>query len=109
MFEVFGETGSLTVSGLGGNYGPEKLCFASRHAYGVRPEEEWFEFCGKDRSLELEWSDFLRCIAEGQEPPSSGRQGLQILQLVDAIYQSDPKSRVVQGANTDAPIAESAR
>jgi predicted dehydrogenase len=109
VFEVFGETGSLTVSGLGGNYGPEKLCFASRHAYGVRPEEEWFEFCGKDRSLELEWSDFLRCIAEGQEPPSSGRQGLQILQLVDAIYQSDPKSRVVQGANTDAPIAEPAR
>jgi predicted dehydrogenase len=109
VFEVFGETGYLTVSGLGGNYGPEKLCFASRRAYGVRPEEEWFEFPGKDRSLELEWSDFLRCIAEGQEPPSSGRQGWQTLQLVDAIYRSDPKNRAAHEANTGTLIAARAR
>lgn len=89
-FEVFGETGSLSVTGLGGNYGPERLCFASRRASGVPPHEEWFEFPEEDRSLEFEWSDFLRCVAEGKEPPSSGRESFQTLQLVEAIYRSDP-------------------
>lgn len=88
-FEVCGETGSLTVSGLGGSYGPERLCFGSRHSCGVRPEEKWFEFPEQDRSLELEWSDFLRCIANDQEPPSSGREAWRTLQLVHAIYDAD--------------------
>jgi predicted dehydrogenase len=92
-FEVFGETGYLAVSGLGGNYGPERLCFSSRRALGARPEEEWFEFPDEDHSLELEWSDFLRCVAEGREPSSSGRQAWRTLQLVQAIYDSDPNSR----------------
>jgi predicted dehydrogenase len=95
-FEVFGETGSLTVSGLGGNYGLERLCVASRRAPGVRPEDEWFEFPGEDCSLDLEWSDFLRCIAEGHAPPSDARQAWQTLRLVQAIYDSDPS----RGANT---------
>jgi predicted dehydrogenase len=92
-FEVFGETGSLAVSGLGGNYGPEQLCFSSRRASGARPEEECFKFPEEDHSLELEWVDFLRCIAEGREPSSSGRQAWRTLQLVHAIYDSDPNGR----------------
>ncbi len=105
VFEVFGEAGSLTVSGLGGNYGPQRLCFASRRAAGVRPEEEWFEFPGEDRSLELEWNDFLRCIAEEQEPASSGRQAVETLRLVEAIYESDPKRHATAGVKTSAEIA----
>ena len=92
-FEVCGETGSLTVQGLGGNYGREKLCFASRRAAGMPPVEQWFEFPEKDRSLELEWRDFLQCIARGQDPPSSAREAWQTLQLVHSIYDSDAAHR----------------
>jgi predicted dehydrogenase len=105
VFEVFGESGSLAVSGLGGNYGPERLCFAARRASGAPPEEQWFEFPGEDRSLEYEWSDFLQCIAEGQEPPSSGRQALQTLQLVEAIYKSDPNGCATRAASMATGVA----
>ncbi|HEV2523280.1 MAG TPA: Gfo/Idh/MocA family oxidoreductase [Candidatus Acidoferrales bacterium] len=88
-FEVFGETGSLTVSGLGGSYGPERLCFASRREAGSRPDEEWFEFPKEDPSLELEWADFVLCIAEGRDPSCGAAQAWQTLKLVQAIYDSD--------------------
>jgi predicted dehydrogenase len=88
-FEIFGEAGSLAVSGLGGSYGTERLCFASRRAAGVRPEEKWFEFPEEDRSLESEWADFLRCIAEGLDPSCGALQAWQTLKLVQAIYDSD--------------------
>ncbi len=88
-FEVFGETGSLSVSGLGGNYGLERLCYSSRRTSGERPAETWFEYPGEDRSLDLEWDDFLACIAEQRDPPSNARQAWQTLQLVQAIYGSD--------------------
>jgi predicted dehydrogenase len=88
-FEVFGETGSLVISGLGGSYGPERLCFASRRVAGACPEEKWFEFPEEDRSLESEWADFSRCIAEGREPSCGAMQAWQTLKLVQAIYDSD--------------------
>lgn len=88
-FEVFGETGSLTVSGLGGSYGTETLCFASCNAAGVRPQEKWFEFPEEDRSLESEWAEFLSCIAEGRDPSCGAKHAWQTLKLVQAIYDSD--------------------
>jgi predicted dehydrogenase len=87
-FDVFGEKGFLSVSGLGGNYGPERLCLGERHAVGAKPEERWFDYQGPDRSLEEEWKDFVDCIVTGRQPPSSGEESLRTLQLAETIYKA---------------------
>jgi predicted dehydrogenase len=99
-FEVFGEKGFLSVSGLGGNYGPERLCVGVRHAVGAKPEESWFDYEGPDRSLEEEWKDFLDCIVTGRQPPSSGEESLRTLQLAETIYKA-AKSTVPMVVSSD--------
>jgi predicted dehydrogenase len=98
-FEIFGEKGFLSVSGLGGHYGVERLCWGDRHTIGAKPEEHWFDYAGPDRSLEEEWTDFLDCIATGRQPASSGEESLRTLQLAEAIYQA---AQSVQGAPVPA-------
>jgi predicted dehydrogenase len=87
-FEVFGENGYLKVSGLGGSYGPERLCLGSREKPGDVPTEQWLEFPEPDNSLEREWEEFLDAVLEGREPPSNGWEACHTLRLVEAIRQS---------------------
>src|SRR5205807_2301458 len=43
-FEIFGQKGFLTVQGLGGHYGPERLIAGVRRAEGGPPQIEEFTF-----------------------------------------------------------------
>lgn len=88
LFEVSGEEGYLSVQGLGGVYGTERLCWGRRGELGSRAEEERCEFGGPDQSLEREWAEFLDCVWNGRQPPSSGRDGWKVLLLADALYCS---------------------
>lgn len=87
-FEVFGDEGYLKVSGLGGSYGPERVCCGLREKPGDVPEEQWTEFPEPDDSLEREWEEFLDAVAEDREPPSNGHEACRTLQLVEAIRRS---------------------
>jgi predicted dehydrogenase len=107
-FEVFGEKGFLSVNGLGGNYGPERLCLGTRHTVGAKPKERWFDYEGPDQSLEEEWKDFLSCIATGRRPPSDGEESMRTLQLVEAIYQAAESTQGVGLPSGDQSIASSA-
>jgi predicted dehydrogenase len=110
-FEVFGEKGYLTVTGLGGHYGAERLCWGRRGALGTAPEEEWFEFPGADLSLEHEWLDFAACVREGCTPPSDGRDAWQTLRLAETIYaaSSAPGVEVPQFKSQETHDNESDR
>jgi len=98
-FEVFGERGYLSVTGLGGHYGSERLCWGQRHTVGAKPEERWFDYSEKDRSLEDEWSDFIDCVATGRQPLSNGAESVKTLELGEAIYQA---ARLTQGTAVPA-------
>jgi predicted dehydrogenase len=106
LFEVSGEEGYLSVQGLGGNYGPERLCWGRRGELGSRPEEEWCEFEGPDESLHDEWADFLDCVLKGRQPPCSGRDGWQTLVLADAIYRSAREQGVAVPARGNEQVRE---
>ncbi len=95
-FTLIGEKGYLCVDGLGGNYGPERLCLAVRENPGDVPKEEWNNFSGPDESLELEWEDFLDSIVEGREPMSGGDEALHTLLLVDTIYRAARERRTIR-------------
>jgi predicted dehydrogenase len=104
-FDVFGEKGSLSVHGLGGHYGVERLCWADRHTNGVKPEEHWFEYDAPDKSLEEEWKDFLDCIMTGRRPSSDGLDSMKTLQLAEAIYKSaqDTPGVAVPSSRQESP------
>jgi predicted dehydrogenase len=104
LFEVSGEEGYLSVQGLGGSYGPERLCWGRRGELGSRPEEEWFEFEGPDESLHAEWTNFLDCVWKGRQPPCSGRDGWQTLVLADAIYRSAREQGVAVPTRGDEQV-----
>jgi predicted dehydrogenase len=87
-FEIFGENGYLKVNGLGGSYGPERLCSGLRRKPGDVPEEQLVEFADPDDSLEREWEEFVDAVAEGVEPESNGHEAYRTLQLAEAIHQS---------------------
>lgn len=86
-FEVYGTGGSLTVEGLGGSYGVEKLVTSTHDPTGPFAQHTT-EYRGADRSWHEEWREFTRAVAERSEPLGSGRDGLRALEVVHAAYRS---------------------
>ena len=87
IFEVFGKDGYVIVDGLGGSYGTEKVILGKR-AFLEPFREESIEFRGEDCSWQEEWQEFVSAIHENREPLSNGYDGLQVLRLAHAIYES---------------------
>lgn len=95
--EIFGDSGSVEVDGLGGSYGTEKLTFCERNRKGGPPKIEKWEFEGEDTSWKEQWDDFLGAVSSGRSSMAAGvDDGLAVFQLTDAIYES---SRVGFGIN----------
>lgn len=94
-FEVFGSEGYLTVEGLGGSYGTERLVFGKKD-FAKPFAEEVTEFRCEDHSWLLEWQEFATSIREDREPLANGVDGLKVLQIVSAAYDSARKHSIVQ-------------
>ncbi|MFC1928288.1 Gfo/Idh/MocA family protein [Chloroflexota bacterium] len=94
-FEIFGRDGYILVDGLGGSYGTERLIVGKRDF--SRPfTEEVVEFRGEDRSWLDEWQEFIFAIREHREPIGSGFDGLQVLKIVTAVYESVRRGSVTR-------------
>lgn len=94
--EVFGRDGYLLMEGLGGSYGPERLTLGRRNPNGGPPDEHLETFDGPDPSWAEEWREFRTAVAEQRPPLASHLDGLAVLQLVAAVYESDRSGRVVR-------------
>jgi predicted dehydrogenase len=110
-FEIFGESGYLIVEGLGGSYGTETLRIGKRkltignrksqienrqrYASGP-PDEEVIEFPGPDISWETEWKEFLSAIRENREPMGNGKDGLEAMRMIEAVYRSSKENRPIK-------------
>ncbi len=86
-FEVYGTDGYVTVDGLGGSYGVERVVLGKRSA-GEPWWEESIEFRGEDESWRREWLEFKAAIAEGREPLGGARDAYEALRLAEAVYES---------------------
>lgn len=94
-FEVFGEKGSLSVEGLGGSYGVERLVVALRKPEGGAPQMQEQTFDGPDESWRLEWEDFLRAV-DAQAPCwGSPADGVAVMRMISALYRSARESAPV--------------
>jgi predicted dehydrogenase len=87
QFEIFGSDGYFRVEGLGGGYGNEKLIIAKRD-FNAPFTEEIIEYRGTDTSWLEEWKEFVASIEERREPLGNGKDGLEAIKIVNAVYQS---------------------
>lgn len=94
--EVYGRDGALTVEGLGGSYGTERLIWVRRPLEFGPPEEEQVEFPDPERSWQLEWEEFVAAIQEGRDPQGSGEDGLAAIEAVYAIYESVRRGSLIR-------------
>jgi len=95
-FEIYGEGGYLSVEGLGGSYGLERLEIGRRKAAGGPPEVEVLEFPGPDVSWANEWQEFVSAIRENREPMGNFKDGLEAMRMIDAVYRSASENRPVK-------------
>lgn len=87
-FELFGETGSLVVEGLGRSYGVESLTIARRAMQGGVPAIERIEYDGEDISWRDEWAEFASAILEGTDYMGNARDGVVAMKILSALYRS---------------------
>ncbi len=102
--DVIGSKGSVTVDGLGGSYGHERVTV--RESARSEHEVEITEFRGPDRSWEEEWREFTAAVREGRTPSGSGRDGAEVQTLVEAIYRSARESRAIDIGATSGVVAK---
>lgn len=93
-FEVYGESGQVTVEGLGGGYGTERAILGLRD-FTAPFSEKIVEFRGQDSSWAAEWKEFLAAIQGQREPLGNGQDGLESLRLVFAAYEAAAQKRVI--------------
>jgi predicted dehydrogenase len=99
-FELFGKNGYLKAEGLGGSYGTERAIRGKR-SFTDPFTEQIVDFRGDDISWRNEWREFTDTIESKRKSLESGVEGLEVMRLIQAIYQSsiqkcsvDPQSIV---------------
>ena len=63
-FSIYGSNGFISISGLGGSYGSEKLTLGIRNMKGGKPTIKKFYFKGNDLSWKKESIDFLIFVSQ---------------------------------------------
>ena len=94
-FEIYGKDGYLMIEGLGGSYGPEKLIFGKRN-FEKPFSQKIIKFRNKDRSWLEEWKEFISAIKEDRQPLGTGYDGLEVIKLAEAIYESARRKQVIK-------------
>jgi len=90
-FNIYGSNGFLSINGLGGSYGKEKLTLGIRNMKGGMPEIQNFSFSQNDSSWKKEWKFFKELIFKEEQ----SNNGYQANLIVDAIYASSKKNQSV--------------
>jgi predicted dehydrogenase len=85
--EIYGRDAKIAVDGLGGSYGPERLTFYQMLPQMGPPETKVWEYPNGDDSWSLETGAFIDDILLGREPSPGLREGIQVLEIVEAIYR----------------------
>ena len=94
-FDILGNDGYISLDGLGGVYGVERVRKGKR-AFLEPFQEEVVEFPGEDLSWQEEFNVFISAIKENREPIGNGVDALEALKLARFVYQSAQKKEVVK-------------
>jgi predicted dehydrogenase len=85
--EIYGRDGKLSIDGLGGSYGIEKLTHYQMLPQMGPPESKTWEFSGSDESWALETTAFVDDIRMNRTPSPGLQEGIRTLEIVESIYR----------------------
>ena len=85
-FEIYGRQGKLSIEGLGGSYGVERLTFYRMLPEMGPPETTVWEYPFPDRSWEREFAEFESAIAEGRQPVGNIDDAKAMLEIIGHAY-----------------------
>jgi predicted dehydrogenase len=86
-FEVYFKRAKLHIEGLGGSYGLERLSYYKMLPEMGPPETVIYEYPRGDTSWALELDEFLEDIRCHRVPNPGLREGRQVLEIVERIYE----------------------
>lgn len=88
--EIMGRTGKLTIDGLGGSYGVERLTWHRMLPRMGPPETSSWDYPGPDVSFAREFENFVAAIA-GQAPANGTiDDAIATLEIVRSVYEQKP-------------------
>lgn len=85
-FEVFGRSGKLEVSGLGGSYGTERLVLHSMLPGVTLPERTEWEYPDPDASFGAELDELVEDIRLDRRPEPGLADALATMAVVEQVY-----------------------
>lgn len=86
--EVYGRYGKLSIDGLGGSYGVERLAYYKMSEAMGPPETTIWEFPQGDDSWSLEIAAFCKNVGSSPHRNSNLEAEIKTLQIVESIYRS---------------------
>ena len=87
-FEIFGRTGKLEMTGLGGSYGVERLAYYRMLPEMGPPETTIWEYPMPDISWGLEFAEFMEDIRRRRQPVPGLADARAALQIVERVYEA---------------------
>jgi predicted dehydrogenase len=84
--EIYGKSGKLDLSGLGGSYGVEKITWYRMLPQMGPPETTSWEYPMTDDSWECELNEFFDDIRFNRDPAASLNDAYKALKIVGEIY-----------------------
>jgi predicted dehydrogenase len=87
-FEIYGKKGKLSIDGLGGSYGVERLSYYKMLPEMGPPETMTWEYPMADDSWQCEFAEFLDDIVLDRQPAAGLRDAAAALAIVEKIYNA---------------------
>ena len=86
-FEIYGRTGKIDVTGLGGSYGTERIAFYRMLPQMGPPETTIWEYPMEDNSWGAEFAAFVGDIRTGHATGPGVRDAVAVLRIVEQVYK----------------------
>ena len=86
-FEIYGREGKLSLEGLGGSYGVERITLYKMRPEMGPPDTTSWEYPRGDQSWSLEFAEFVEDIRQGREPEPGLTEARAALEVVGTIYE----------------------
>jgi len=85
--EIYGRDGKISVDGLGGSYGTERLTHYRMLPQMGPPEMTTWEFPSSDDSWAAETAAFVEDVRLARTPSPGLQEGIRTLEIVESIYK----------------------
>jgi predicted dehydrogenase len=87
-FQIYGKTGKIEITGLGGSYGVERIVYYQMKPEMGPPETTIWEYPMPDNSWAVEFAEFVDDIRLKRTPTAGLREAMAVLGVIEQIYEA---------------------